>query len=258
MHCEVLGVNDGSMFEVLLNLTSLPGSDVTIANRSHGDDWPVQGSWHGDELVWVGILLHHKGQTREYQHTHDDHQPQQPKLLVGILESCPKSLETSDVSSKTKYSKNTHDPEHLGHPPHLILIFSGALHVGQGQGHKVGDNTKQVYDIHTLLDEMPLLGWGNAPDQVFNCEPGDENSFCNCKISVFICLISLRICDLKNRNKFTLKLYISSWLSNWPEMLELYSVWEQQLRQLQIQLISQLIPTKCFHQWIENFLVVLK
>ena len=141
-----------------LSQEGLPGCDVSISNRCHGDDGPVESGGHGDELVWVGVLLHHECQTREDQHPHDDHQPQESQLLVRILESGSQCLETSDVATKSEYSEDPHDPEHLGHPPHLVLVLPRALHVGQRQRHEVWDDTKQIYHIHTLLDEVPLLG----------------------------------------------------------------------------------------------------
>ena len=63
----------------------IPRCDVAVANGRHCDDGPVQGGGHRDELVWVGVLLHHEGEAREDQHPHDHHQGQQAQLLVACL-----------------------------------------------------------------------------------------------------------------------------------------------------------------------------
>ena len=59
------------------------GGDVTVAHRGHGDDGPVQSLRHRDEHRPLLVLLPDVGQPAEYQHPHDDHQHQQPQLLVA-------------------------------------------------------------------------------------------------------------------------------------------------------------------------------
>lgn len=174
----------------------IPGCNVTVTYRCHRDDGPVEGGWHGDKLIRIGVLLHNKGEAGEDQHSHDDHQPQQAQFLVGVLESSSQGLKSCDVAAKPEYSKDPHDPEHLGHPPHLILILSRALHVGQSQGYKVGDNAQQVNHIHSLLDKVPFLGRGNEPHPILYREPGDKYGLCYRKVPMFIGLICLRVSDL--------------------------------------------------------------
>ena len=50
------------------------GGDVAVAHAGHGDDGPVQGGWHRDELVRVGVLFHDKGEAAEDEHAHDHDQ----------------------------------------------------------------------------------------------------------------------------------------------------------------------------------------
>ena len=61
---------------------NIPWSNVTIPYRCHGDDGPVQGCGHRDELVGVGVLLNDEGEAGKYQHAHNDYQTKETKFLV--------------------------------------------------------------------------------------------------------------------------------------------------------------------------------
>ena len=177
-----------------------PGArrDVAVAYGGHRDDGPVQRRRHRDELVRVGVLLHHEGEAREDEHAHDHDEAQQAELLVRVLQRGAESLESGDVATQPEYPQDPHDAEDLGHPPHLVLVLARALHVGQGEGHEVGHDAEQVDHVHALLDEVPLLGRGNEADPVLYREPGDEDGLGYCKITMLICFVCLRIRNLKH------------------------------------------------------------
>ena len=95
------------------------------------------------------------------------------------------------------FPEDPHDPEDLRHAPHLVLVLARALHVGKYEGHEIRNNSQQVYHIHPLLYEVPLLGRGDKSDPVLDGEPGNEDCLRNGEISVFIGLICLWISHLE-------------------------------------------------------------
>ena len=147
--------------------------------------------------ILVAVLLPDIGEAGEDEHPHDDHEAEEPELLVRVLERGAECLEARDVAAEAEDPEDPHDPEDLGHPPHLVLVLPGALHVAQGQGDEVGHDPEQVDHVHPLLEELPLVGRGDAPDQVLDGEPGDEDGLGDGKVSVLVGLIRLRIRHLK-------------------------------------------------------------
>ena len=128
--------------------------------------------------------------------------PAEP-LEDPVLVSFSKCLEAGDVTTKSEDPEDPHDPEDLGHPPHLVLVLSGALHVAQRQGDEVGNNPQEVNHVHPLPEKLPLLRGSDASHQVLNSEPGDEDCLCDGKVTMFVCLICFRIRDLEYSKLFT-------------------------------------------------------
>ena len=56
---------------------------TVLSPTHHSDDGPVEGGGHGVEHGAGLVLLPDVGQAREDEHPHDDHQHQQPQLLVA-------------------------------------------------------------------------------------------------------------------------------------------------------------------------------
>ena len=102
---------------------------------------------HRDELRVRLVLLGDVGQAAEDQHPHDDHQHEQPQLLVAVPQSHPQGLEPRDVASQLEDPQYPHDPEDLRDPPHLRLseclvvsltALGGGGDEGEEERHEVG------------------------------------------------------------------------------------------------------------------------
>ena len=135
---------------------------VAVPHRSHGDDGPVQGGGHRVEHRPLLVLLPDVGQSAEDQHPHDDHEHQQPQLLVAVPQSHPEGLEPRDVPGQFEYPQYSHDPEDLRDPPHLRLseclvvsltALGGGGDEGEEERHEVGQDAQQVYHVHGSLHE---------------------------------------------------------------------------------------------------------
>ena len=107
------------------------------------------------------------------------------------------------MTTESEDPEDPHDPEDLGHPPHLVLVLSGALHVAERQGYEVGNNPEEVDHVHPLPEKLTLLGGRDAAHQVLDREPGDEDCLGDGKVTMFVRLIGLRIRDLKYSQLFS-------------------------------------------------------
>ena len=45
----------------------------------------------------------------------------------------------------------------------------------EAEGGEVGEDAQQVYDVHPALDEPDLVGGGDEPDDVLECEPAHKH-----------------------------------------------------------------------------------
>lgn len=80
------------------------------------------------------------------------------------------------MSGQLEDSQDAHDAKDLHHPAHILELVRGVL-VGlqQEQGHKVGQNGKQIDYIEATFEKFPLVRRGAKPQDVFEREPGDAH-----------------------------------------------------------------------------------
>ena len=71
--------------------------------------------------ILVAVLLPDIGEAGEDEHPHDDHEHQQPQLLVAVPQRHAQGLQPRDVTRQLEDPQDAHDAEYLGDATHLHL-----------------------------------------------------------------------------------------------------------------------------------------
>ena len=152
------------------------GHHVAVTHRGHGDGRPPEGGGDGGELGVGHLALREVAEGGEDEDAHGDEHEEEAELLVAVADGEAEALEAGGVSRQLQDPEDPHHAEDLHDPLDvLVLLLAQEGVLLEEERDVVGEDGENVDDVEAALEEGPLVGGGQEPEDVLEGEPGDAD-----------------------------------------------------------------------------------
>ena len=150
---------------------------VAVTHCGHRDGRPPERGGDGGEGGVGHLPLREVAERGEDEHPHGHEHEQQPQFLVAVPDGEAQALESGGVAGQLQDPQDPHHPEGLHHPLDILVLTLAKLIWGfhQEQRNVVREDGEDVDDVQAALEEGPLVGRGQEPEDELEGEPGDAD-----------------------------------------------------------------------------------